>query len=84
MNRPGVLACLVIAMVCRAPSAGQPIRYVISLEDPERHLIGVEMEIPPGGPIYHLQLPVWNALYQIRDFAQYLSSIGAQDFLRQP
>ena len=30
------------------------------------------------------QMPVWNALYQVRDFAQYVSDIRARDSKDQP
>ena len=37
------------------------------------------MEVPPGPDTRELQMPVWNALYQKRDFAQYLQWIRAED-----
>ena len=37
------------------------------------------MEIPPGASSHELQLPVWNALYQVRDFSQYLNWIRTED-----
>jgi predicted metalloprotease with PDZ domain len=55
----------------------QPVRYLVSLADPERHLIHVTFEIPPGRDTHELQLPVWNSLYQIRDFSQYMNWIRA-------
>jgi predicted metalloprotease with PDZ domain len=55
-----------------------PVRYIVSLADPERHLIHVTLEIPPGRDAHELQLPVWNALYQVRDFSQYMNWIHAR------
>jgi predicted metalloprotease with PDZ domain len=75
----GALVFVAVVLLSRPTAAVEPIRYLISLENPEQHILGVEMDIPPGRPSYQLQLPVWNALYQIRDFVQYLSSMSADD-----
>ena len=53
--------------------------YTISLADPEQHLVQVKMFLPAGSADRELQMPVWNALYQVRDFAQYVNWIHAQD-----
>jgi predicted metalloprotease with PDZ domain len=58
------------------PSA---IGYVISLASPEQHLVEVQLILPAGAPQHELQLPVWNALYQVRSFAQYINWIHAKD-----
>lgn len=60
------------------------VRYHISLADPVGHQVRVAMELPPGPDSHDLQLPVWNALYQVRDFAQYLDSIRATDLAGHP
>jgi len=59
--------------------AQTPVRYIISLASPERHLVQVTVEIPPGHDTHELQLPVWNALYQVRDFSQSMNWIRAKD-----
>jgi predicted metalloprotease with PDZ domain len=53
--------------------------YTISLANPDRHLIEVHLLLPEGPAERDLQLPVWNALYQVRDFAQYVNWIHAKD-----
>jgi len=53
--------------------------YTISLASPEQHLVEVHITLPEGPDLQELQLPVWNALYQIRDFAQYVNWIRAKD-----
>jgi len=53
--------------------------YTISLASPERHLVEVQITLPEGSPQRDLQLPVWNALYQVRDFAQYVNWVRAKD-----
>ena len=53
--------------------------YTVSLVNPNRHLVEVQIVLPEGQPQRQLQLPVWNALYQIRDFAQYVNWVRAKD-----
>jgi predicted metalloprotease with PDZ domain len=54
------------------------------LSNPQRHLVEVTMEIPPGASSHEVQLPVWNALYQVRDFSQFMHSIRAEDMQGSP
>jgi predicted metalloprotease with PDZ domain len=56
-----------------------PVAYTISLANPEQHLSQVQISLPAGSPRRELQLPVWNALYQVRDFAQYVNWVSAKD-----
>lgn len=58
--------------------------YTISLANPEQHLIEVRIILPEGAADRELQLPVWNALYQVRDFAQYINWVHAKDRAGQP
>jgi predicted metalloprotease with PDZ domain len=53
--------------------------YIISLASPDQHLVEVQILLPEGSPQRELQLPVWNALYQVRDFAQYVNWVRAKD-----
>ena len=52
---------------------------MISLAGAPQHLVKVKLVIPSGASERELQLPVWNALYQIRDFSQYVNSVAARD-----
>ena len=54
------------------------VQYVIMLADPATHLLHVEIQLPPGNAERELQLPVWNALYQVRDFSQYVNWVRAK------
>jgi len=54
------------------------LRYTVSLADKQNHLVRVEMDLPPGAPTRRVELPVWNALYQVRDFAQYITWVRAK------
>jgi predicted metalloprotease with PDZ domain len=67
-----------------AAVAQSPVDYTISLASPDQHLVKVQINLPPGAAQRELQLPVWNALYQVRDFAQYVNSIRAQDHSGKP
>ena len=53
--------------------------YTISLINPEQHLVEVQILLPDGAAQRELQLPVWNSLYQVRDFAQYVNWVRAKD-----
>jgi predicted metalloprotease with PDZ domain len=60
------------------------VTYTISFVNLEQHLAHVQMILPAGRPARELQLPVWNALYQIRDFSQYINWIRAKDRAGNP
>ncbi len=53
--------------------------YTIWLTHPEQHIVRVEVVLPAGPPTRELQLPVWNALYQVRDFSQFVNWVRAKD-----
>jgi len=55
------------------------VAYTVSLTSPGQHLVNVQILLPEGGARRELQLPLWNALYQIRDFAQYVNWVRAKD-----
>jgi predicted metalloprotease with PDZ domain len=58
--------------------------YTISLANREQHLVEVQIFLPEGAAQRELQLPVWNALYQVRDFAQYVNWVRANDRTGRP
>ena len=58
--------------------------YTVSLANPEHHLVEVQIILPAGSAQRELQLPVWNALYQVRDFAQYVNWVRAKDRAGRP
>ncbi len=53
------------------------IRYEVSLLHPEQHLFHVSMEIPNVQSELKLQMPAWNALYEIRDFSSHVQQVEA-------
>ncbi len=60
-----------------APPAS--VAYTVDLFSPEQHLVEVQIILPAGAAQRELQLPVWNALYQVRDFAQFVNWVRAKD-----
>jgi predicted metalloprotease with PDZ domain len=58
--------------------------YTISLTSPDLHLVEVQILLSEGSAQRELQLPVWNALYQVRDFAQYVNWVRAKDRAGRP
>jgi predicted metalloprotease with PDZ domain len=82
------LNLLLIVWACLQPAAlscqgsadwGAPqIRYTISLAGYQEHLLHIQLELPVGAPQWRVQLPVWNALYQVRDFSQYVDWVKAK------
>ncbi|MEY2413368.1 MAG: hypothetical protein QOD84_1974 [Acidobacteriaceae bacterium] len=84
------LICLVIfaLAVLNAPnfalleaetSAAMPVYFTISLADAAKHVAHVKIDLGPGSETRDLQLPVWNALYQIRDFSRNVNWIHVKD-----
>ena len=59
-------------------AASPEIRYTVSLAGYQEHLLRIQIELPAGAPSRKVQLPVWNALYQVRDFAQYINWVRAK------
>jgi predicted metalloprotease with PDZ domain len=68
-----------------AESVSRPaaVRYTVSLADAPTHLVHIKLDIPAGTAERDLQLPVWNALYQVRDFSQYVNWVRATGSARQ-
>jgi predicted metalloprotease with PDZ domain len=72
---------LLAATLARCAAATE---YTVSLANPEHHLVEVQIILPAGSTQRELQLPVWNALYQVRDFAQYVNWVRAKDRAGRP
>jgi predicted metalloprotease with PDZ domain len=60
------------------------IRYTVSLANRAEHLVRVKILLGPGASEQDLQLPVWNALYQVRDFSDYVNWVTAKAESGQP
>jgi predicted metalloprotease with PDZ domain len=85
-KRPGAwFALVLLGWTCVQPAllSGQnsspaELRYTVSLAGYQNHVVRVQMELPAGAVQRRVQLPVWNALYQVRDFAQYITWVRAK------
>ena len=67
-----------------AQSQPLPVAYTLSLSPPPSSIWSTcRSSCPRVLPQRELQLPVWNALYQVRDFAQYVNWVRAKDRVRQ-
>jgi len=78
MKRTGVplVVAAFCGLCCAQPGHGT-IRYEVLLEHPEKHLFRVAMTIPRVTGEVTVQLPAWNALYQIRDFSSHVQRVEA-------
>ena len=73
-----VLWAFALCCGCAAQSPAT-VAYTIALTSPAQHLAQIQITLPAGAAQRDLQLPVWNALYQVRDFAQYVNWVRAKD-----
>jgi predicted metalloprotease with PDZ domain len=58
------------------PDGSNATSYRVSLRDRAHRIVNVELSFDDSRG-RDFQLPVWNALYQVRDFAQYVRKIDA-------
>src|ERR1700730_2313922 len=72
LPRISARAAIVLAVFYFACPARATIDYTVLLSHPERHIFGVTMRIPNVRDQVTLQMPAWNALYQIRDFSSHM------------
>ena len=78
-SRIWIRAAIAAALFYFACPARATIDYTISLAHPENHVFGVTMRIPSVRDQVTLQMPAWNALYQIRDFSSHMMQVIAKD-----
>jgi predicted metalloprotease with PDZ domain len=77
-------AAIVAAIVFCARPARATIDYTVSLAHPDRHALGVTMQIPGVRDRVTVQMPAWNALYQIRDFSSHMMQVTAKNAAGDP
>ena len=80
------VASAVTPVTCSSPpsSSRQPTEYFVSLADPASHVAHVSIRIPQGDGKRTLYMPIWNALYQVRNFAANVQHVRAQDTSGSP
>ena len=73
---------LFFLIFCYCTAAAQQatlVEYEVSLKDAPRHIVTVLVSTETEAPQLDFQLPVWNALYQIRDFARNVLFLRVRD-----
>ncbi len=82
------LPCAILLLSATALTSAAParasIRYEVSLANPGRHFFHVTMTIPNADGGVTIQMPAWNALYEIRDFAYHVTELRATDAAQNP
>jgi predicted metalloprotease with PDZ domain len=73
----GFLLLQVILAFVGAFPCSATISYELSLDKPSQHLFHVTMTIPDVHGDLLLQMPAWNALYEIRDFSSRVQHVQA-------
>lgn len=68
-------------VTCSSPvsAQSQPTEYFVSLANHAHHLAHVSIRLPQVSGAITLDMPVWNALYQVRDFAANVENVRATD-----
>jgi predicted metalloprotease with PDZ domain len=70
---------LLFAVALANRNAYATIRYQVSLSRPAEHRFQIGMIIPDVRDSVTVQMPAWDGLYQIRDFAHHVSEMRASD-----
>jgi predicted metalloprotease with PDZ domain len=70
-----ILGCLFVLLF--STSSNATIQYAVSVNHPEQHLFHVTMTLPDVEGEVTVQMPAWNALYQIRDFGNHVRRVEA-------
>lgn len=65
---------------CSSPtgSRAQLVEYFVSLADAPTHVAHVSIRLSHAEGAQILNMPVWNALYQVRNFAANVENVRAQ------
>src|SRR5438270_2564490 len=73
------LSALLLVLLATAASSQtrSKLDYTILLADPVHHRVHVTMTYDPESGGHQVQLPVWNALYQVRDFSKNVIDVKA-------
>jgi len=68
-----------IFLLATAVYAAPPVDYYVTLVSAKDHVVHVRIHLAGTSAERDVQLPAWNALYQIRDFAQNVRYVRAHD-----
>lgn len=68
----------IFSVILCAPAYAAPVEYTVTLTSAHEHLAHVRMRLAGTTDERQVQLPVWNGLYQIRDFVQNVREVQAR------
>jgi predicted metalloprotease with PDZ domain len=71
------VTAFLVSALCLANPSRATIEYEVSIDHPEQHLFHISMRIPDVNGKVTVQIPAWNALYQIRDFSSHIRQVEA-------
>lgn len=74
-----VPALFVLVWMAAGLPAQATIRYQVTLSRPADHTLHISMDIPAVEESVTVQMPAWDGLYQIRDFAHHVTALHAGD-----
>lgn len=74
---PGKIILAISLLASLGAATPAAITYEVSLAHPERHIVFVRMLIPDVSGEVVVQMPAWNALYEIRDFSSHVREVTA-------
>ena len=58
-------------------SAAPRIRYQVRIPDPKKHLVAVELTLPPADPL-EVAMAAWTpGSYLVREYARHVRDLGA-------
>lgn len=78
LRQSSLLSILALTLVSRALCQNESkLDYTLTFADALHHRVHVSMTFDPESGGDSVQLPVWNALYQVRDFAKDVISVKA-------
>jgi len=72
-------SCCAALLLAFAFPARATLDYSVSLANPEQHTFNVSLRIPNVHDQVRVEMPAWNATYQIRDFAYHVMQVAAAD-----
>jgi len=76
VRRAHLFASLLLVAIASAETESK-LDYTVTLADSAHHRVHVAMTYDPETGGNQVQLPVWNALYQVRDFAKNVIGVKA-------
>lgn len=82
-----ILVCAAFFTCCaQAPLFAQPLwEYRLRLEDPQAHLLQIELTAPAAAPHQDFSLPAWApGSYQIANYAKFVQDFAAGDAAGRP